>query len=326
MSGNIDLHASKKRRKHEFYTQLNDIEKELCNYKDHFRDKIVYCNCDDPKVSNFFKYFVEYFEHLGLKKLITTCYKNKTLDMFSQNDSEQSIYIEYEGDKDGNRQLDPEEIETNTLKGDGDFQSEECIELLKQADIVVTNPPFDLFIPYVAQLIKYEKKFLIIGNQTAITYKEIYPLIGEGKIWLGYAYGNMEFEVPQYYPPKKSRYRMDENGRKYYSQGNTLWFTNLDIEKRQEKLDLWKQYLGNENLYPEYDNYNGINVKFVKDIPEDYAGVMGVPITFLLKHNPEQFEIVGFRKGDDKRDLQVNGKNPFFRILIRNKTPKPPKQ
>lgn len=203
MSGNVDLHASKKRKKHEFYTQWKDIEEELAYYADHFRGKTVYCNCDDPRVSNFFKYFVEYFEHLGLKKLIATCYKNKTWDMFSQNDSEQAIYLEYEGDKDGNRMLDPNEIEKTELKGDGDFQSEECIELLKQADIVVTNPPFDLFIPYVAQLIKYEKKFLIIGNQTAITYKEIYPLIGEGRIWLGYAYGNMEFEVPQYYPPQK---------------------------------------------------------------------------------------------------------------------------
>ncbi len=328
-SKNTNFHAAQRNKKDEFYTQWKDIEKELSNYKEHFRGKVVYCNCDDPKASNFFRYFVEYFEDFGLKKLITTCYKSKTWDMFSQNDSEQAVQLEYNGDKDGNRILDSDEIGVFPLKGDGDFRSQECIDLLKQADIVVTNPPFSLFREYIAQLVKYGKKFIIIGNQNAITYKEVFPLIKQNKVWLGYAKGDMEFKVPEYYPPKKHRYRMDENGNKFYSLGNAKWFTNLEIEKRRKKLILYKEYTPEK--YPRYENYDAIEVCPVREIPVNWGGVMGVPITFLDKHNPDQFEILGdsrygYEGTDSPNDAYYidgngNKKTPFRRILIRNKNP-----
>ena len=185
---NENLHSAKKEKKDEFYTQRSDIEKELKHYQHHFKDKVVYCNCDDPRVSNFFHYFSCNFEKLGLKKLITTCYKSQNMDLFSQNNSEQAIYLEYTGDKNQNNFPDPNEIEVKYLNGDGDFRSKECMELLKQADIVVTNPPFSLFREYVAQLIEYEKKFVIVGHQNAITYKECFKLIKENKMWLGYGF------------------------------------------------------------------------------------------------------------------------------------------
>lgn len=340
MDKHANLKTSKRRKNDEFYTQLNDIENELQHYKEHFRDKVVYCNCDDPRVSNFFYYFSHKFEHLGLKKLITTCYKNNTWDMFSQHDQEQAIRLEYTGDRDGNRKPDADEIRRVPLKGDGDFRSQECIEILKQADIVVTNPPFSLFREYVAQLMEYDKKFLIIGNQNAITYKEIFPLIKENKIWLGYVKGDMEFKVPEYYPPKKHRYRIDERGNKFYSLGNAKWFTNLEIEKRRKKLILYKEY--DPEKYPKYDNYDAIEVCPVKEIPVNYGGVMGVPITFLDKHNPDQFEVLGLLAGKRDEDLwgiplinripcestgsylglpTIKSKSKFARILIRNKNP-----
>ena len=195
---NETLKSAKKNKNDEFYTQLSDIEKELAHYKQHFKGKTVLCNCDDPRVSNFFHYFAYNFEHLGLKRLITTCYKNQERDLFSQNDSENAIWLEYFGDKNGNRIPDPEEIGIHNLKGDGDFRSKECIELLKQADIVVTNPPFSLFREYVAQLVEYDKKFLIVGNQNAITYKEIFKLIKENKLWLGSSLSFIAFKVPDY--------------------------------------------------------------------------------------------------------------------------------
>ncbi len=295
---NKNLHKAKNSKKDEFYTQLTDIERELKHYKEHFRDKVVYCNCDDPRVSNFFHYFSYNFEKLGLKKLITTCYKNQHADLFSQNDSEKAIFLEYEGDKNGNNVPDPEEIGIIPLKGDGDFRSKESIELLKQIDIVITNPPFSLFREYVAQLIQYDKKFLIIGNQNAITYKEIFTLIKENKIWLGYNNGDMEFKVPAYYEERATRFRQDENGQKWRSFGNICWFTNLDISKRHEDLILYKPY--NKEEYPTYDNYDAINVNKVAEIPIDYEGVMGVPITFLNKYNPAQVEILGITSGRDE--------------------------
>ncbi|MFJ1438473.1 adenine-specific methyltransferase EcoRI family protein [Capnocytophaga canimorsus] len=300
---NNNLHKAKKGKNDEFYTQLSDIENELKHYMHHFKDKVVYCNCDDPRISNFFHYFSYNFEKLGLKKLIATCYKNQNKDLFSQNDSEQAIYLEYNGDKNGDNIPNPDEIGIHPLKGDGDFRSKESIELLKQADIVVTNPPFSLFREYVAQLIEYDKKFLIIGSQNAITYKEIFPLIAQNKMWLGYRSGDMKFKVPEYYEERATRFWIDEEGQKWRSLGNTCWFTNLDHNKRHEKLILYKTYTGNEEDYPKYDNYDAINVDKVADIPMDYDGVMGVPITFLDKYNPEQFEIVAFRKGDDGKDL-----------------------
>ena len=305
-------------RKDEFYTQLVDIETELKHYREHFRGKTVLCNCDDPRVSNIFHYFSYNFEQLGLKKLITTCYKNQERDLFSQHDSERAIWLEYTGDHNGNRVPDPEEIGINYLQGDGDFRSAECIDLLKQADIVVTNPPFSLFREYVAQLMKYDKKFLIIGNMNAVTYKEIFPLIQNDKIRLGVSRrgtGSMWFQIPNDAPTHTGQ--KIENGIRFQTVGSTAWFTNLDHKLRHDELILFKNYSPEE--YPKYDNYDAINVDKVTDIPYDYYGTYGVPITFLGLYNPDQFEIVKFRKGDDDRDLSINGKCPYFRILIRRR-------
>ena len=322
MANNKTLSNAKKARKDEFYTQLSDIENELMHYKEHFRNKVVFCNCDDPRISNFFHYFSYNFEQLGLKKLITTCYKSQERDLFSQNNSERAIWLEYKGDKNGNRVPDPEEIGINYLKGDGDFRSQECIELLKQADIVVTNPPFSLFREYVAQLMKYNKKFVIIGNQNAITYKEIFSYIKANQLWLGSTLSFAKFKVPDYYEPKPTRFWIDETGQKWRSMGNICWFTNLDIAKRHEEIILYKSY--NEEEYPQYDNYQAINVNKVADIPMDYDGVMGVPITFLDKYNPDQFEIVGLdRYVEDNpkygHRFTISGKETYARILIRRR-------
>jgi hypothetical protein len=291
---NRSLHQAKNSKQDEFYTQLSDIDKELKHYRKHFKGKVVYCNCDDPRVSNFFHYFSHNFEKLGLRRLITTCYKNQDADLFSRNDSESAVYLEYTGDTNGSGVPDPEEIGIKKLKGDGDFRSKESIELLKQADIVVTNPPFSLFREYVAQLMEYDKKFIIIGNQNAITYRDIFSLIQEDRIWLGYNNGDMAFIVPKHYEARETRYWEDESGNKWRSLGNACWFTNLDISKRHEDLILYKQYTPEE--YPRYDNYDAIEVSLTKNIPMDFDGVMGVPITFLDKHNPEQFTIVGITK------------------------------
>jgi len=318
-STNNNLKAAKKAKNDEFYTQLTDIENELRLYKNHFKDKVVYCNCDDPRVSNFFHYFSYNFEHLGLKKLIATCYKNQNMELFSTNDSEQAVYLEYMGDKNGNKIPDIEEIGIQPLKGDGDFRSTESIELLKQADIVVTNPPFSLFREYVAQLIEYEKKFVIIGNLNSVTYKDIFKLIKEEKLWFGHSIhsGDREFRVPEEYPLKAASSRVDDKGNKFIRVKGVRWFTNIDFNERYEDLTLQKKYTPEE--YPTYDNYDAINVDKTKDIPIDYSGHMGVPITFLDKYNPEQFEIIKFRKGDDDRDLVINGKSPYFRIIIKHK-------
>ena len=305
MSGNKSLHAANRAKNDEFYTELADIDKELRHYKHHFKNKTVYCNCDDPRVSNFFHYFSHNFETLGLKKLMATCYKSQAADLFSQNDSEQAVYLIYEGDKNGNRVPDLSEIQVLPLQGDGDFRSEECIALLKQADIVVTNPPFSLFREYVAQLVEYGKKFLIIGNKNAITYKEIFPLIKDDKMWLGVTPmgTDMLFGVPEHYAEtlvqtKKSgsSYRIIDGEVKARAQA--CWFTNLDHDKRHEELILYKRYTSEE--YPHYDNYDAVDVSKVAEIPCDFDGAMGVPITFLDKYNPEQFEIMGITAGRDE--------------------------
>ena len=245
-----------------------------------------------------------------MKKLITTCYQNQDVDLFSQNKSEQAVYLVYEGDKNGDHIPNAEEIGVKALKGDGDFRSKECIELLKEADIVVTNPPFSLFREYVAQLMEYDKKFLIIGNQNAIKYKEIFPLLKANKVWLGYQFGDMKFKVPDFYEPRETRFWIDETGQKWRSLGNICWFTNLDIKKRHEDLILYKYYTPEE--YPTYANYNAIDVSKTADIPCDYDGLMGVPITFMDKYNPEQFEIIGMAHGDAGVEL---GLSPYDRIL-----------
>ena len=334
-SSNKNLHKANRAKKDEFYTQLSDIEKELGHYEKYFKNKVVYCNCDDPRVSSFFHYFSYNFEKLGLKKLIATCYKNQKVDLFSQNDSEKAIYLEYEGDKNENHVPDLEEIGIKHLKKDGDFRSQESLELLKQTDIVVTNPPFSLFREYVAQLMEYKKKFIIIGNLNAITYKEIFKLIKENKIWLGHSIhsGDREFGVPKDYPLNAASSRIDKNGNKYIRVKGVRWYTNLDYEERHEDLILYKKY--NEKDYPKYDNYDAINVDATKDTPMDYKGAMGVPITFLDKYNPDQFEIIGQTHSGDKSPeveklrkdtlhrhrgiLPGTDKELYARILIKNK-------
>lgn len=292
-SKNRNLQEAKSNKKDEFYTQLTDIERELKYYKKHFKGKVVYCNCDDPRVSNFFHYFSYNFEKLGLKKLIAACYKNQDMDLFSQNDSDQAIYLEYYGDKNRNLVPDPAEIGIKELKGDGDFRSKECIELLKQADIVVTNPPFSLFREYISQLIEFDKKFLIIGSINAVKYKEIFPLIRDNKLWLGASIhsGDREFGVPDDYPLTAASFRVDENGKKFIRVKGVRWFTNLDYEERHEDLILYKSYTPEE--YPNFENFKAINVDITKDIPVDYDDLIGVPITFIDKYNPDQFEIIG---------------------------------
>ncbi|MGA4449746.1 adenine-specific methyltransferase EcoRI family protein [Ectopseudomonas chengduensis] len=316
---NEHLQKAKKSKSDEFYTQLCDIESELSHYKKHFRDKVVLCNCDDPRVSNFFKYFASNFDQLGIKKLVTSCYREQTTDLFCKANGESGFSFEYSNTSEEKEKLNSPNL--RYYKGDGDFRGAESIEILRQSDIVVTNPPFSLFREYVEQLVKYDKKFLIIGNVNAITYKEIFGLIKENKAWLGVNLGRgvSGFIVPEHYELYGTEARIDASGNRIVSPNNCLWLTNLDNSIRHEDIPLTKKYFGNEDKYPKYDNYNGINVDKTKDIPVDYKGVMGVPITFLHKFNPDQFEIIKFRKGDDEKDLAINGKCPYFRILVRNK-------
>lgn len=288
---NASLSRAKTNREDEFYTQREDVEQELKHYRKHFKGKVVYLNCDDPRVSAFFHFFSYNFEKFGLKKLIATCYKNQERDLFSDHDSERAIILEYKGDKDGDRIPGDDEIEVNFLEGDGDFRSVEALELLKQADIVVTNPPFSLFREYVAQLFKHDKKFIILANQNAITYQDVFPFLQQEKMWLGASSGDMSFRVPDHYTPRATRFWVDNDGKKWRSFGNMCWFTNLDYKKRHEDLILYKTY--NPDDYATYDNYDAIEVGKIADIPKDYEGVMGVTPGFLTKHNPEQFEIVG---------------------------------
>ncbi len=302
---NKDLNKAKAAKKDEFYTRLEDIENELKYYRHHFKGKTVLCNCDDPRCSNFFRYFTLNFEVLGLKKVIATCYKNQDVDLFSQHECEKAVYQIYEGDKNHNRKVDNEEIEVKYLEGDGDFRSKECVALLEEADIVVTNPPFSLFREFVSFLVQHNKKFLIIGNINAINYKEIFPLIMYNKLWLGASIhsGDREFQVPNDYPLQASSWRIDENGKKYIRVKGVRWFSNLDYEERYEDIPLFKKYTPQE--YPTYDNYDAIHVGKTCDIPCDYYGLMGVPITFMDKYNPNQFEIVG--NGDDVEWLRSVG-------------------
>lgn len=347
---NTNLHKANKAKKDEFYTQLIDIEKELKHYKKQFYDKVVYCNCDDPFESNFFKYFASNFNALGLKRLIAISYKpspiaNTQLGLFGDDktlnkpkgrpkSTANKFIINEVSDLDGDGAFDLRDIaeqlkanknnEWSPLKGDGDFRSEESIELLKQADIVVTNPPFSLFREYVAQLVEYNKKFLILGDQNAITYKETFQLIGENKLWTGYDNGGTKwFQVPMDYDiPTETRKKI-ENGTKYFSMGRIMWFTNLDIEKRHQEMTLYKKYSPEE--FSKYDNYDILNVDKVADIPMDYKGVMGVPITFVDKYSPEQFEILGIANsarwiGHECFTL-IKGRKIYNRILIKNKKP-----
>lgn len=308
-SANANLHKAKDAKNDEFYTQLTDVAKELMHYKAHFKDKIVLCNCDDPTWSAFWKYFHLNFAELGLKKLISTHY-----------DREEATYkMEYMGGDDNDIEVG---VKT-PLEGNGDFRSQECLDLLDECDIVVTNPPFSLFREYVAVLREHEKKFLILGNMNALTYKEIFPLIRDNQLWYGASIhsGDRKFYVPDDYPLKASGCGIDDNGRKFIRVKGVRWYTNLDYKARHEKLVLWKNYTPEE--YPKYDNYDAINVNKYSEIPCDYDGVMGVPITFIDYYCPEQFEIVAFRKGDDGKDLVFTRERvrvqPYFRILVRRR-------
>ena len=316
MTKNNNLHTAKATKNDEFYTQLEDIENELKYYKDYFKGKVVYCNCDgflNKEKSNFFMYFSLNYEFLGLKGLICTKY----------NPNGKGKKYEYYGDLNGNNYPDEEEVFTSELEGDGDFRSEECIALLKKCDIVCTNPPFSLFRQYVAQLFEYKKDFLIIGNVNAISYKEVFPLIKENKMWLGASSFNkgMYFGVPDDYTYADTyKFDRERNGKKVMRVSSICWFTNLDHKKRHEELLLYKKY--NEEEYPKYDNYDAIEVGKTKDIPMDYNGIMGVPITFLDKYCPEQFEIVGQMMTTKVTEFNfgypyLDGKKKFARLLIK---------
>lgn len=282
---NKHLNNAKKNKNDEFFTQLPDIENELRHYQNHFKNKIVFCNCDDPTFSNFWKYFHLNFQELKLKKLISTHYSKGT----------SSYKMEYYGGNDSDCDVG---IKTPLIEN-GDFRSQECIELLDTSDIVVTNPPFSLFREYIAQLMKYNKKFIIIGSLNAITYKGIFPLFKNNKLWLGHNH-------------VKEFIQKDKTLKKF---GNVIWFTNCSITKRSEKIQLTEKY--NPEKYPKYDNYDAINVDKVKEIPKDYDGVMGVPISFLEKYSPTQFKIINYKKGDDDKNLRLSGTHPYCRILIR---------
>ena len=307
------LQKATKSKSDEFYTQLCDIESELQHYTNCFVDKVVYCNCDDPQISNFFRYFKNNFQKLGLRKLIASCFWDTEIVHGNEHAIRNAYYCEYEGN----------DIPVNVVnfEGNGDFRSAECIELLQQADVVVTNPPFSLFREFVTQIVHYNKQFLVIGNVNAITYKEIFDLIQNDRAWLGVNLGRgiSGFIVPEHYQLYGTEVKINEEGQRIIATNGCLWLTNLELNQRHEDIMLKMEYTGNEDKYPKYDNCDGINVNRTQDIPKDYAGLMGVPITFLHKYNPDQFEIVKFRKGDDDKDLRINGKSPYFRILIRNK-------
>lgn len=326
---NRSLHAARATKQDEFYTQLPDIEKELRHYTRHFKGKTVLCNCDDPRVSNFFHYFTFNFRKLGLKKLITTCYQNRDSTLFSDHTDQHGLVLEYTGKPRGKNggPPDPEDVGLRELEGDGDFRSEECVELLKGADIVVTNPPFSMFREYVEFLIEHDKQFLIIGNHNAITYREIFSHIKANRLWLGYS-APVAFRVPDHYEMRKTRSWRDEDGNNWRSLGNACWFTNLDIAKRHESIPLYAQY--KKDAYLQFDNYDAINIPRVAEIPAGYDGVMGVPITFLNKFNPDQFEIVGLIAGNIRglagipsstgRDgPYIDGKLRYGRLLIQRK-------
>ncbi len=328
MAGNESLHAANRAKKDEFYTQLSDIENELRHYKEHFKGKTVLCNCDDPRVSNFSVYFVLNFHNLGLKRLITTCYKNNEPDLFSMNECARAVYAIYDGDPECNSVEDAKQIPYREFEhSDGDFRSPECIELLKEADIVVTNPPFSLFREYVAQLIKYDKRFVIVGHQNAITYKEIFPLIQQNKLWLGVGFTGC---VGHFYSKYEDVASAGDHRTGMIRVSGVTWFTNLDIAKRHEELILYKTY--NAEDYPEYENYKAIEVGKSNEIPSDYYGVMGVPVTFLYKYNPEQFEIIGATESEGKGFSNglwissskvaqpiVNSQRVYKRLFIRRK-------
>lgn len=301
-----NLHIAKQQKLDEFYTQIGDIERECSRYREQFKGKVIFLNCDDPVESNFFRYFALKFEYLGLKKLVAT--------HFEKSKPSYKLEITKGLDVNNDDKIDLSDIVKIPLKQNGDFRSDECVEILKEADIVVTNPPFSLFREYIAQLMEYNKQFLVIGNKNAITYKEVIQYIKEDQLRIGYR--NINSDIWFILPDDAEKWEKIVEGKKM-KHVMACWYTNLDVAKHHEIMPLYKKYIPEE--YPKYDNYDAINVNAVADIPADYDGVMGVPITYLDKHNPEQFEIVKFRKGDDEKDLTINGKSPYFRILIKRR-------
>ena len=353
MPGNSNLHDSSRNKQDEFYTNLQLIEDELKHYRHHFKGKRVLCNCDDPYESNFFKYFAMNFNALELKSLTATCYvtspvaqlelglfkdeSNATPNSGESDKPEKQSYkivITEVGDENGDGRIDLTDVEflirnkknvLAKLVDGGDFRNEECVALLDECDIVVTNPPFSLFREYISLLTEHNKQFLIIGNLNAVTYKEVLPLIMQNRMWLGYKSGHFWFKVPNNYEAKATDFKIDETGQKWRRMGNICWFTNLDIEKRHEKMLLWKKYTS--EAYPTYDNYDAIDVSKTADIPCDYYGIMGVPITFMTQYNPEQFEILGDTRFHDGQDISndiniIDGKIKFRRILVRRRAEK----
>ena len=324
-SSNTYLQNAKRNKNDEFYTPYETIEKEVMNYKNDFNDKTVFCNCDDPYESNFSKFFIQHFNDLGLKRLICISYSNSPfagtqLSLFDSENQQghgQIMDITKVPSNDGKllSSYDIHQVILNShvryLKENGDFRSTESINYLKQSDIVVTNPPFSLFRELISLLMEYKKKFLLIGNMNAINYKEIFPLIKNNKAWLGYHNGEMAFMVPKDSKPRKTRFWVDENGQKWRSLGNAMWFTNMDVKYRHHAMKLTASY--DSEKYPTFDNYNAIFVPTVNDIPSNYDGVMAVPITILSKYSPEQFEIIGEANhgSDNPYDLFkpiINGK------------------
>lgn len=322
----------------EWYTDYATVESEVSHYVKQFEGKTVLCNCDDPYKSAFTNYFLRNFNKLGLKKLICTSYKGSRivtlLDLVDDNNlplNNNSAYVMIvESFPKVDENTTEEELTTiieklgvvRELNGDGDFRSDECVAYLQESDIVVTNPPFSKFIDLFTLLVRYHKRYLLIGNQNAITYKEIFPYIKNGQAWIGYRFGDMAFKVPDDTPPRKYRYWVDADGQKWRSLGNAMWLTNLDNERKHKELVLTCTY--SPEKYPRYDNFDAINVSRVLEIPKDYAGIMGVPLTYLKYHNERQFEIIGEANhgSDNKFDLfkpKIDGKEIFKRILIRNK-------
>ena len=271
------------------------------------------CNCDDPFASNFVRYFILNFETFGLKKLIATCYQSNDINLFTSNESEKSIYMVYTGTKDGNpiHSLDDVEITAEHLKGDGDYKSEECVALMNESDIVITNPPFSQMKEYLPFLLKHKKQFIILGNTNHITLKELTPVFLSEECWFGYTSGHFWFKVPSYYEPKKTDYKEDESGQKWRRMGNSCWFTNIDISRRHERLILYEKYTPEK--YPKYDDYNAIECGRYAEIPQDYDGIVGVPVSYMTHHCPEQFEILRLITP------KIGGKLKYKRLLIRKK-------
>ena len=356
MASNQSLNKAKTAKEDEFYTRLEDIENEMRHYRKHFKGKTVLCNCDDPFESNFFKYFVLNFNRLGLKKLVATCYAGSSiagtqLSLFDVIGDESKKNTPYKAivtnvyDITGDGGIDMFDVAAlfksgenllEELDGNGDFRSRECIELLDQADIVVTNPPFSLFREYIDLLLSKKKSFIVLGSENNVTYKDIFPLLRDNQIWLGHNSGDMSFRVPDSYQPRDTRFWIDEKGQKWRSFGNMVWFTNLDIKRRHESMILVKRF--NADAYPRYENYDAIDVSRIEDIPFDYAGVMGVPLTFMRTHDPKQFRIIGFGKGILAKEIGVSKnyrgrcdlafrtesgkyKCPYGRILVQNLQP-----